>query len=89
MVTYITGRDPTNNLNQKKEESMAKSNFELYSKIKATRNTVKDSLFIIKQSYEDRIDRTDEVKALEDLEKALSAQLRGLKYEQSKLQSRY
>ena len=89
MVTYITGRDPTNNLNQKKEESMANFNFELYSKIKATRNTVKDSLFIIKQSYEDRIDRTDEVKALEDLEKALSAQLRGLKYEQSKLQSRY
>ena len=81
MVTYITGRDPTNNLNQKKEECMAKSNFELYSKIKATRNTVKDSLFIIKQSYEDRIDRTAEVKALEDLEKALSAQLRGLKYD--------
>ena len=81
MVTYITGRDPTNNLNQKKEESMAKSNFELYSKIKATRNTVKDSLFIIKQNYEDRIDRTAEVKALEDLEKALSAQLRGLKYD--------
>ena len=81
MVTYITGRDPTNNLNQKKEESMANFNFELYSKIKATRNTVKDSLFIIKQSHEDRIDRTAEVKALEDLEKALSAQLRGLKYE--------
>ena len=81
MVTYITGRDPTNNLNQKKEESMAKSNFELYSKIKATRNTVKDSLFIIKQSHEDRIDRTAEVKALEDLEKALSEQLRRLKYE--------
>ena len=81
MVTYFTGRDPTNNLNQKKEESMANFNFELYSKIKATRNTVKDSLFIIKQSHEDRIDRTAEVKALEDLEKALSEQLRRLKYE--------
>lgn len=60
---------------------MANFNFELYSKIKATRNTVKDSLFIIKQSHEDRIDRTAEVKALEDLEKALSEQLRRLKYE--------
>ena len=81
MVTYITGRDPTNNLNQKKEESMAKSNFELYSKIKATRNTVKDSLFIINQNYEELIDRTAEVKALEDLEKALTEQLRRLGYD--------
>ena len=60
---------------------MAKSNFELYSSIKATMNTVKDRLLIIDENYEDRIDRTAEVKALEDLEKALSAQLRGLKYD--------
>ena len=57
---------------------MAKSNFELYSKIKSTRNTVRDSIFIIKQNYEDIIDRTTEVKALEDLEKALTEQLRRL-----------
>ena len=60
---------------------MAKSNFELYSKIKATMNTVKDRLLIIDENYEDRIDRTAEVKALEDLERALSAQLRGLEYD--------
>lgn len=60
---------------------MAKSNFELYSKIKSTRNTVRDSIFIIKQNYEDIIDRTAEVKALEDLEKALTEQLRRLGYD--------
>ena len=60
---------------------MAKSNFELYSKIKSTRNTVRDSIFIIKQNYEDIIDRTTEVKALEDLEKALTEQLRRLGYD--------
>ena len=59
---------------------MAKSNFELYSKIKAARNTVRDSIFIINQNYEELIDRTAEVKALEDLEKALTEQLRRLGY---------
>lgn len=60
---------------------MAKSNFELYSKIKAARNTVRDSIFIINQNYEELIDRTAEVKALEDLEKALTEQLRRLGYD--------
>ena len=60
---------------------MAKSNFELYSSIKATINTVNDSLLIINENYEGRIDRTAEVKALEDLEKALTEQLRGLAYD--------